>query len=102
MHDYNGYADHPMASTFDVGGTTVRFLREMEGEATLIGDVEVFGREMHVYFIRVADRGGVQEAVNDPHGRFRDLAEFNDEAVETVRIPGHPGDWAAVVFPMAR
>lgn len=84
--------------------------------ANLLGTIVINEIPFHVLFIAVHDVDGEQVAVDDPHDYFHDLAEFNDEAVATVKAPGggSAGGWglglsgsaqheyAVVIFPYAR
>jgi hypothetical protein len=76
-------------------------LRRLDGEATLLGKVELFGVTHHVLFVEVAVVDGhLQGPVNDPHNRYEDLQTLvGGGFLSAVSVPGWPGSYVASVFP---
>lgn len=88
------------ARDIEVGGTLVRGLRELEGEATLLGHVDLFGHSANVFFLRVCEGECGQAPVSDSHDRWAALTEAEPEGVFcTVEVPGHEGEWVYFVSP---
>lgn len=64
----------------------------------------VFGREHHIECIRVVTIDNVMEAWTDGGknynaDRFDALQKLYEGYYQTVKIPGHDGDWVCYMFP---
>ena len=71
-------------------------------EACLMGTLTILGVPHHLYFIQVIeDEDEIQEAVNDPYGRLKDVYRQNDGRLLTVQVPGFPGRYVCSIFPYA-
>jgi hypothetical protein len=79
-------------------------VRQVDGEATLLGHAYILGILHHAWFIKVSSAAGEQVAVNDPHGRFDDLHYLAGDGgpFETLEVPGFPGEYALVIAPAVR
>jgi hypothetical protein len=79
----------------------IESLRAIEGEASLLGTVYVFGVLHHAWFVRVEEQDGDQVAVDDPHGRFEEFQQLDADrgAMQTVDVPGYPGQYVLVIYP---
>ena len=64
---------------------TIGNVRKLDGEETLKGTITILEVEHHIEFVRVHEQGGLQEPVDDPHGRFAELQQLYDGCYETVR-----------------
>jgi hypothetical protein len=65
---------------------------------------EILGVPHHAYLIAVVDVRAVggeteQAAVRDSHGRLRDVQQFDDRRLATVRVPRREEDYVLVIFP---
>jgi hypothetical protein len=92
----------PQAPVHVGDGCVVSWLRKLDQEETLLGVVDILSTPHHVYFVRVVDRDGVKQPVDDPHGRYDEhggrclgIAGIGD----AVRVPGYPGEYVAIVHP---
>ena len=76
-------------------------LRAIEGEASILGTVYVFGVLHHAWFVRVEEQDGDQVAVDDPHGRLEEFQQLDVDrgAMQTVDVPGYPGEYVLVIYP---
>ena len=79
----------------------IESLRAIEGEASLLGTVYVFGVLHHAWFVRVEEQDGDQVAVDDPHGRLEEFQQLDADrgAMQTVDVPGYPGEYVLVIYP---
>jgi hypothetical protein len=85
---------------FDAGGYRLENLQQLEDEAVLQGVIYIVGSMYHIQFIQVHQVDGVQEPVNDPYRRYYDgVGRFQDEAMETVKLEGFPGDYVVFIYP---
>jgi hypothetical protein len=96
----------PQAPVHVGDGCVVSWLRKLDQEETLLGVVDILSTPHHVYFVRVVDRDGVRQPLDDPHGRYDELG--GDDAGgrlgitgmgTAVRVPGYPGEYVAIVHP---
>ena len=86
-------------TTIPVGAAQVYWLRQLEGEDTLLGAIDLLGVQHHVYFIRVEEAAGLQRAVGDPYGRFDELSAICEDALQTVEVPGYAGEYVTLIHP---
>jgi hypothetical protein len=79
----------------------IESLRAIEGEASILGTVYVFGVLHHAWFVRVEGQDGDQVAVDDPHGRLEEFQQLDADrgAMQTVDVPGYPGEYVLVIYP---
>jgi hypothetical protein len=79
----------------------IESLRAIEGEASLLGTVYLFGVLHHAWFVRVEEQDGDQVAVDDPHGRLEEFQQLDADggAMQTVAVPGYPGEYVLVIYP---
>ena len=57
----------------------------------------------HAWFIRVEETEDGIAAVRDPHGRLDEVVQQNGEGIlETVCVPGFPGQYVLSIDPFAR
>jgi hypothetical protein len=79
-------------------------VRQLDGEATLLGHAYFLGILHHAWFIQVSEAGGEQVGVNDPHGRLDDLHYLAGDGgpFATLAVPGFPGEYALVIAPAVR
>jgi hypothetical protein len=79
----------------------IESIRAIEGEAALLGIVYIFGILHHAWFIRVEERDGEQVPVDDPHGRLDEFHQLDADRgpMQTVDVPGHPGEYVLVIYP---
>jgi hypothetical protein len=72
-------------------------------EAAVKGTLTILGVSHHAWFIRVKEVGDGIEAVHDPYGRFDEVvAQSGEGNLETVCLPGFPGEYALAIYPFAR
>jgi hypothetical protein len=93
-------------------GLRINDLWQGDGEV-LIGTAELLGANFDVIAVRVQeehvktfpnDETGetIQVAVDDPNGYLQDLEGFmQSQRLETVTIPGEPGDWVLWLTPQS-
>lgn len=93
-------------------GLRINDLWKGEGEV-LLGEAELLGANYEVIAVRVqeekvpqfpGDEEGdmIQVAVEDPTGYLQDLEGFaQSQRLETVTIPGEPGDWVLWLIPQS-
>ena len=76
-------------------------IRQIEGEAALLGSVYILGVLHHAWFVRVEDRDGEQVTVDDPYGRLEDFYRLDADAgpFQTVEVPGFEGEYVLVIYP---
>jgi hypothetical protein len=76
-------------------------LRAIQGEASLLGAVYAFGILHHAWFVRVEEQDGDQVAVDDPHGRLEEFQQLDADrgAMQTVAVPGYPGQYVLIIYP---
>lgn len=79
---------------------------EPQGEdcdgTALLGSMQIAGVRFHVNAIRMVDDDGVgfvQEPMKGDATQYKELLDVYDYAMQTVKIPGHPGDWVLVIHP---
>ena len=79
----------------------IESLRAIEGEASILGTVYVFGVLHHAWFVRVEEQDGEQVAVDDPHSRLEEFQQLDADrgAMQTVAVPGYPGEYVVVIYP---
>jgi nucleotide-binding universal stress UspA family protein len=79
----------------------IESLRPIEEEAALLASVYLFGVLHHAWFVQVVDEDGDQVAVNDPSGRLAEFQQLDADRgrMQTIQIPGHPGDYVLVIYP---
>ena len=80
----------------------------------LLARLEIAGVPFHVNAIRVTTKAsegtrsaetgwpcadGVQQPVKGDASLYEDLLNVYDDALATVKIPGHPGDWVLIIHP---
>lgn len=76
----------------DLGDQSVRNLRKLENEDVLLGQMNLFGRRVHVIFLRVGEETGMP--TNDPYNRWQALVESEAEGeFETIDVPGFEGQY---------
>lgn len=82
----------------------VEGVRQVDGEATLLGYAYIFGILHHAWFIQVLSAVGEQVAVDDPYGRLDDLHYLAGDGgpFATLQVPGFPGEYALVIVPAVR
>jgi hypothetical protein len=89
-------------SKIAIGQLVLKNVTDLRPEAAYPKAVtEVFGVYHHVYFIKVTNEDGMQEAVNDSHGYYQDMQCLNAGTLCTVEVPGYPGRYVMVLFPLA-
>ena len=76
-------------------------MRLIEGEAALLGTAYILGVLHHAWFVRVVERDGDQVAVDDPYDRLAEFHQLDADAgrMQTVQVPGYPGDYVLVIYP---
>ena|SRR5450755_1615692 len=76
-------------------------LRAIQGEGSLLGTVYAFGVLHHAWFVLVEEQDGDQVAVDDPHGRLEEFQQLDADrgAMQTVDVPGYPGQYVLVIYP---
>ena len=79
-------------------------IRRLDDEATLLGHAYVVGVLHHAWLVQVAENGGEQIAVDDPHHRLDDLHYLAGDGgpFETIEVPGFPGRYVLVIAPGVR
>jgi hypothetical protein len=79
-------------------------IRQLDGEATLLGHAYVLGALHHAWFVKVAERPGEQVAVADPYHRLDDFHYLVSDGgpFETVEVPGFPGRYVMAISPAVR
>jgi hypothetical protein len=79
----------------------IESLRPIEEEAALLATVYILGVLHHAWFVQVVDEDGDQVAVNDPYGRLAEFQQLDADRgrMQTIQIPGHPGDYVLVIYP---
>ena len=79
----------------------IESVRPIEGEAALLGTAYILGVLHHAWFVQVVDDDGDQVAVDDPCGRLAEFHQLDADAgrMQTVQVPGHPGDYVLVIYP---
>ena len=79
----------------------IESVRPIEGEAALLGTVYILGVLHHAWFVQVVDEDDDQVAVNDPYGRLAEFHELDADRgrMQTVQVPGHPGEYVVVIYP---
>lgn len=98
--------DHPDAPTDEqlvpLLSPWIESVRAIEGEAALLGTAHILGVHHHAWFVRVVDRDGDQVGVDDPHGRLAEFHQLDADAgrMQTVQVPGCPGDYVLVICPV--
>lgn len=83
---------------------SIEGIRQLDGEATLLGHAYILGVLHHAWLIQVAQAAGEQVPVNDPHGRLDDLHYFAGDGgpFDTLEVPGFLGQYAMVIAPAVR
>lgn len=76
-------------------------IRPIEDEAALLGTVYIFDVLHHAWFVRVEEQDGDHVAVDDPHGRLEEFQQLDGDhgAMQTVNVPGYPGEYVVVICP---
>jgi hypothetical protein len=76
-------------------------IRQIEGEAALLGHVYLFGVLHHAWFVQVEECEGDQVAVDDPYNRLDDFQQLDSDAgaLRTVEVAGFPGEYVLVIYP---
>ncbi len=80
----------------------IETVRPIEGEGALLGTAYILGVLHHAWFVEVVnDDDGDQVAVNDPYGRLEDFQQLDADRgrMQTVQVPGYPGDHVLVIYP---
>jgi hypothetical protein len=79
----------------------IESLRPIEEEAALLATVYILGVLHHAWFVQVVDEDGDQVAVNDPCGRLAEFQQLDADRgrMQTIQIPGYPGDYVLVIYP---
>jgi hypothetical protein len=102
--------------TVDLGGLVVTDLRpigELEdresrdvNDKRMLGQTTIAGSLFHVDLVRVYDKpeeGGLtQTAFDEGASGYEMMQAFYDEAYETIKVPGHEGDYVMFVHPFGR
>jgi hypothetical protein len=79
-------------------------IRQVDGEATLLGHAYILGILHHAWFVQVEERAGEQVAIDDPRQRLDDFHYLAGDGgpFETVEVPGFRGEYVLVISPGVR
>lgn len=73
-----------------------------DGEAGLLGTINIMGVPHHVHLIEVHVVDDLQTPVADPYDRYGDLQHCYEGCYATVQVPGHDGkEYVVQVLPYA-
>ena len=80
---------------------SIENVRPIEGEGALLGTAYILGVLHHAWFVEVMVEDDDQVAVDDPHGRLAEFQQLDADAgrMQTVQVPGYPGDYVLVIYP---
>jgi hypothetical protein len=79
----------------------IQDVRQVDGEAALLGHVFIHGVMHHAWFVQVEERDGDQVAVHDPYNRLEEFQQLDADAgrFQTVEVPGFEGTHVLVIYP---